>query len=163
MKWETIEQLMSADVPKTLWHYTSLDAFRQIIGSRKMFATSAGYLNDLEEISHARDIADKFLRTEIHPTKPTEAVREEINRQIDDPERQFMVLSLSTERNQLSQWRAYSGASSGVSLGFDMTSIRQQLKTEHELRLEYDFAPCVYCDENKKNLIGTRSAQFWTR
>ena len=64
-----------------------------------------------------------------------------------------MVLSLSTERNQLSQWRAYSGASSGVSLGFDMTNIRQDLQKEHELGLEYDFAPCVYCDENKEHLI----------
>jgi hypothetical protein len=154
MKWETIDELMSAEIPKRpFWHYTSLDAFRQIIESCKMFATSASYLNDLKEVTHAREIANEFLQTEIYSTRPTEVVRQTFNRLLDDVELQFLVLCFSTERNQLSQWRAYSGASSGVSLGFDLTKIRQGLDEEHGLTLEHDFAPCVYCDEDKRHLI----------
>lgn len=63
--------------------------------------------------------------------------------------RQIFVASFSAAEDQLSQWRAYSAGSSGVSISFDLTLVRPQAATHTDLV----FAPCVYDDKQKMALL----------
>jgi hypothetical protein len=150
--------LLNSDIPEKLWHYTSIHGFQGIVTSKRIFATEIRFLNDLEEFTHARKLADDVVQEtpELGLNQYRDryflakAVNSAFNTGPLHPNRlQIFVASFSAASDQLSQWRGYSRGSTGVSLGFDLKSLRPPTGTDTAV----SFAPCVYDLDAKKKLI----------
>lgn len=145
---------LNRPLPAKLWHYTSTQGFLGIIKSKAIFATDSRFLNDHEETVHAYRVA-RELTQKISPkgrTKPLRQMRDVIDKAIVESELldgemiRFFVVSFSEAEDQLSQWRGYSHGSSGVSLAFDLSKIKE----------EFDgaiLAPCAYAQNDKEVLM----------
>jgi hypothetical protein len=68
----------------------------------------------------------------------------------------LFTASFTLNGDQLSQWRGYSRGSAGVSLGFDLRTIRYFSAPVGEAI----FAPCVYRDEDKERLLRYAMASY---
>lgn len=117
-----------------LWHYTNFRGLEGILGGT-IWASSLTYLNDTEEFHHGAAIALEVLQNElalalgathadyadtIHSTAVS-FLREKYR------PRDIFVTALSTEADDLSQWRAYGGASGPMfSVGFDPRRLEEQ-------------------------------------
>ncbi len=118
--------------------------FQGIVESKKIFATDLRYLNDSQEFVHARELAWKLADEVLESSDSGVAVSGMFKNAMNlafntGPLRadrlQVMVASFSQARDQLSQWRGYSGASSGVSISFDLSTIRPPLGVENSGRV----------------------------
>lgn len=155
---DLINDLLRKPIPEFLWHYTSYKAFQSIVESKKIFATDLRYLNDSQEFVHARELARKLAEEVVESSDSGVAVGEMFKNAVNlafntgplhADRLQVMVASFSQARDQLSQWRGYSGASSGVSISFDLSTFRPPLGTETAVV----FAPCVYELPQKRALL----------
>jgi hypothetical protein len=146
-----IEELLTTPIPEVLWHYTSLDALKGIVEFKKIWASDIRFLNDSEEYRHAVDL----LREEVdaiddgHLRELTaDLIVEEFRTGfLSSTSMPLFVASFSAAKDLLSQWRAYTEVTKGVSLGFDLREIRPE--TQHLVI----FAPCVYDEQRKRALI----------
>src|SRR5580658_10274652 len=59
---DAVKELLNTQIPDKLWHYTSTRGFQDIVTSKKIFATDVRFLNDREEFTHARKIADEIIQ-----------------------------------------------------------------------------------------------------
>jgi hypothetical protein len=155
---DPVKELLNTQIPAKLWDYTSTFGLQGIVASKKIFATDIRFLNDREEFTHARKIADEIVQ-ETDEFGPNDLpVRENLQKAVDlafntgslHPDRgQVFVASFSLAEDQLSQWRGYSRGTSGVSLAFDLKALRPL----PEIDTLVSFAPRVYELDSKKKLI----------
>jgi hypothetical protein len=110
-----------------LWHYTNFAGLKGILLDGVLWASSLPYLNDTEEFRYGIKIALNVAQQELalafggeHGVHAS-AIHQELVSFFDDryAPRDVFVASLSTERDDLSQWRAYGGAGPMFSIGFD--------------------------------------------
>jgi hypothetical protein len=155
---DLIRDLLTEPIPKHLWHYTSYAGLQGIVESKKIYATDVRYLNDRQEFVHAKELAAKLAEEVVDSSDAAKAVsgmqKNAVGLAFDTgPLRadrlQVMVASFSDAQDQLSQWRGYSGASSGVSVSFDLSKIRPPSGVDTGVV----FAPCVYDLKQKKALL----------
>ena len=155
---DPIFELLNREIPEKLWHYTSLSAFHGIVTSRRIYATDLRFLNDREEFTHAREIADNLIAEtpEVGPNSfPVKQFLEKATNLAFNTGRlhpgrlQVFVASFTAVEDSLSQWRAYSRDSSGAGLAFDAAAFRPP----PESGTLVSFAPCVYDLDTKKRLI----------
>jgi Protein of unknown function (DUF2971) len=162
---DPIYDWVNQPIPGKLWHYTSAQGFQGIIGSGNIYATDVRFLNDIEEFIHARKVADDLvektqefgdfqfpLRTLLKSAVETIWESDFLN---PDYARIF-VASFSESEDDLSQWRGYSHGTYGVSISFDLRAFRPPVDSDSAVT----FAPCVYGDAEKKNLI-QRALQYF--
>jgi hypothetical protein len=151
-------------IPTTLWHYTSFNALLGIVSSKKIWATEYRFLNDREEFSHARKLAQELVEEQSEFIGKEFPARYVLHQTVNlafntghlhDERLRIMVASFSEEGDQLSQWRGYAGNSTGVSIGLDLRAIRPPLETGTTVT----FAPCIYKDADKRSLLKTVFAQ----
>jgi hypothetical protein len=69
---------------------------------------------------------------------------------------EIYTISFTVLDNSLSQWRGYGSGPTGVSLGFDLRGFRPPVETGTLV----SFAPCVYDDTQKKQLIESALGHF---
>lgn len=135
--------------PRILYHYTNAHGLFGIIKSKKIWASSYRYLNDSKELEYGFDLIE-----EIYPKPDTYPLRsnisdysfaEHLRRKKGGFESDCLfVASFSTEKNLLSQWRAYAGPHSGYAIGFR----RNELEND-DARL----VTCEYDKEKQKLLL----------
>jgi hypothetical protein len=162
---DPILELISSPVPDRLWHYTDLEGFRGIVGSKRIYATNIKYLNDREESKHALALAKRLLLENLPPEADAPLVRQLVVGEFDrvfergalSPENlTLFTASFTANGDLLSQWRGYSAGSAGVSLGFDFRGVREITAPSSPLI----FAPCVYKDDDKERLLRLSIAPF---
>jgi hypothetical protein len=138
-----------------LYHYTSADGFKGIVESKTIFATDVRYLNDASELELAFDRLETILE-ELGNEVP--AVVERALDEIRDPTLRaqffFNTVSFSTERNSLSQWRAYCPVEGGYALGFDKDGLAELCHAQH-----ISLKQCIY----KRAAQGDRIRKFVRR
>jgi hypothetical protein len=153
-----IQALLNTPIPDKLWHYTSISGFQGIVESKRIFATDIRFLNDREEFTHARQIAEEVAETTSELGANNFPARETLRMVVKmafetgplHPSRlHIFVASFSAAEDQLSQWRGYSRSSSGVSLAFDLRALRPP----PSLDTAVSFAPCVYNLAEKQGLM----------
>ncbi len=120
------KQFITEDLPIFLYHYTSIENFKGIVDSKKIWATAADYfLNDPTEITIFKSIAPKILEERkkdfIGKKELYEKCKKIIESSDTGKEYQF-VCSFTEEGDLLSQWRAYC-PKGGVSIGFFVPQI----------------------------------------
>jgi hypothetical protein len=118
------------EAPPILYHYTSGSAALNIIKTGALWATHSWYMNDSSELEFGRgvylDVIERLKNLDHH---------ERFREFLDSSDIVTVLMRYSTAfaccfsaaENQLSQWRAYSalGTSTGYSLGFDPTGLKQ--------------------------------------
>jgi hypothetical protein len=151
-----IDELLNRPIPPKLWHYTSIEGFQGIVASKSIWATDVRFLNDREEFVHSRKVADEVVATSPELDSEGFPFREFLEKGVklafeSKPlaSSQIYVASFSASPDQLGQWRGYSHGSTGVSLAFDLRSVRPPA----ELGSLVSFAPCVYQFPDKGVLV----------
>jgi hypothetical protein len=152
-------------IPEKLWHYTSVEGFQGIIASGNIYATDVRYLNDSEEFVHARKVANEVIEQTPEFGDFGFPLRDVLKSAINgvfasdflDPNRaQIFVASFTDSADDLSQWRGYSHGTFGVSISFDLRMHRPTVESDSAVT----FAPCIYDDDEKRNLIQFAIHQF---
>lgn len=159
-----IQEWVLQTIPEKLWHYTSMQGFMGIVSGRKIFASNVRFLNDREEFIHGLKIAQEIIEGLDEVDANGWKVRQQVKKLVDGffggalshTRLQVFVTSFSTAEDQLSQWRAYSHGTVGASIGLDLRKIRPDPKIGSLAA----FAPCVYDDNKKKELISGTIKNF---
>jgi hypothetical protein len=116
-----------------LFHYTTIQGFRGIIGSKHLWASDARFLNDWSEIRYVASIIEPALdmRRHVEPRRVDEIrkLQTALDGWTHAHHRHpgIYVCSLSENGNQLSQWRAYCPNGGGVSIGFDSVELHTSM------------------------------------
>ena len=107
-----------------LWHYTDFAGLKGILEGN-LWASSLRYLNDSEEFRYGITIATRLLKEETTKHEPAlggksvAALNEAIQKFFDDYSGDDThISSLSAAKDDLSQWRAYSGSGPSFAVGF---------------------------------------------
>lgn len=104
-----------------LFHYTGLAAYLSILEHGKLWATEIRFLNDSREMKF---FAEKLIHALniMEPVDGEEIVRSQfeawVRNRLLTAGHMIFVTSLSEVGNLLSQWRAYTHLSQGMSIGF---------------------------------------------
>lgn len=164
---------------KKLYHYTSSDGLIGIMLKGKIWCTQIFYLNDQEELINGWrlffDILDKYEdefkdKVYVNPNirawkslfiKNTDSFINFTNFPIHDF--QYFIFCLSSEDDDLSQWRGYSSENSGYAIEFkindDFFSKQKDFTTTTKPNFEKKsvilLKRCIYNNEEKYKLLET--------
>jgi hypothetical protein len=118
-------KLIKANRTEIVYHYTSIDGFMGILGSRSIWLTDYSYLNDRREIEHGVDIvrgvAEAMLK-QSNNNAISELLESWINNLQNINER-VCIASFSADGDSLSQWRAYGT----IAIGFEVSKFTQHV------------------------------------
>jgi hypothetical protein len=162
---DSLHDLLNAPIPAELWHYTSLEGFRGIISSGKVWATEARSTSDPSEFIHAKNVALQLLGDmtpeEFHSegtrTAAVTIVKDAFDTGNLSPERiEVFIASFSSAKDVKSQWNDFADKFRGVSIAFDLRLIRPPL----EIGSAISFGPCVYFDNEKEQLLKDALSHF---
>jgi len=140
----------SADRP--LFHYTTQTGLLGIIKDKCIRATHIRYLNDAAEHVYALELAKGLMKDALDEGKIESEAHRRMNSLLNAfAEAHVFVASFSKKGDLLSQWRGYCPEGSGVSLGFDMSTLGQ-VRTPFE-RVCFSLEQCIYDQDEQKDLL----------
>jgi hypothetical protein len=144
-------------VPDILYHYTSIDAFRNIIESKKMWATRYDRMEDRSEVHIGIDSVVKVVKE--HEAGNSGGYKDFLISAIESYGRgglQVYVLSLSGDADSPSQWKEYTPLG-GVAIGFDSQKVRKGFLCPATKRpqSENQLLQCRYIDKDKYSDLQT--------
>lgn len=120
--------------PEIIYHYTKSDGLIGILKYNSFWATSTSYLNDKNEIYHAR----RIIREEINKHKAgSSELFLEIIRRVEGAyedtmiSNEYYIVCFCENGDLLSQWRAYGDNGLGYSIGIQSRIIGQSPKSKH--------------------------------
>jgi Protein of unknown function (DUF2971) len=162
--------------PELLYHYTTQEGLLGILKDKCIWATHLRYLNDTSEgeiVSRAvfEELSSRVNSFPLMQFLGVPPIERTVKTQCDDEEvisqgfamsswatsQNVFVASFSKEGNLLSQWRAYSGASGGYSIGFPpsyLGAAGTHFMQDRPGRFYSDSNPltrCKYCDEKEES------------
>lgn len=119
------------NMPKLLWHYTSIDAFKGIIDNECLFMTKYDQLNDSSEVEYARNIMLDYLHS-FHCDSRYQQFKNWVISVLENYiNRPLFITSFSEKEDDLDQWRAYVPEEGGVAIGFDSYQLKQGFLNEY--------------------------------
>jgi hypothetical protein len=128
--------------PRCLYHYTNAEGLIGIFASRSLWATQVQYLNDSMELFHAADLIGAALQRRSGSSSSLDALSDYAKARSNN---RICVASLTEERDDLSQWRAYAGKGGGYALGFEMATLEHAVSGQAHVRGNaWQLAPVVY-------------------
>lgn len=122
-------KVLEINTQEIIWHYTTGDALLNIVESGALYATQVSCLNDSTEVLYGEKLLrDAFINIQTQNTKSMEEafLLERIMKNISSEPTMpptnipspFFVTCFSKEKDDLSQWRAYSGGENGYAIAF---------------------------------------------
>jgi len=160
-----VDELFSRTIPDRVWHYTSLSALEGILTSNRVWATDCRFTNDTTEFVHMRDVADgciqslqssgsmgSFPSLDLHGMLHLAFDRGPLS----SAENEVCIISFSEACDALTQWNQYADGARGVSIAFDLQNVRPPA----EARIGVTFAPCVYDQNGKEQLVKSVFERF---
>ena len=130
-------------MPDVVYHYCGVEAFNEILSSRILRLSNVYLMNDYEEHGRLIDRANSLI------LGPNTDDSTGWHKALSEPfpwNRTPYVGCFSSERDLLSQWRAYSDHGEGFAIGFNTDYLKLRLKEYHSAsqamlhfdRVEYD-------------------------
>ena len=103
------------------YHYCSVDTMFSIIQNKKLWLSSAKYMNDKYEVIWIDNIVEEVIK-ELHQEKPHDNAKLAEFKKIYDEIafKEHFLMCFSENGDLLSQWRGYGDDAKGVSLGFNI-------------------------------------------
>ena len=120
-------------IPDEVYHYTDAAGLIGILQSKQLWATEYRFMNDAAEIELGLRRAKQIVRSLSLKEKVDRRRRflQRLLRKLDDGnEKSSYVISLTEERDDLSQWRGYANNGLGYVLGFDGKCINEIAKDD---------------------------------
>jgi hypothetical protein len=122
----TALQSLEVKSDELVWHYTTGDALINIVETGTIYATQVACLNDSTEVRYGENLLrDAFINLQgkcPHGEEAQQVLERIIKANIEDDAHQrpsnWFVTCFSKERDNLSQWRAYSGGENGFAIAF---------------------------------------------
>lgn len=139
------------DEPEYLYHYTDMNGLLGIVQSSSIWATEIHYLNDSMEYAYAARLLEKTASSRYESLdKDQSHVLEKFvdTAKIIAQSTNAFVACFTEERDDLSQWRAYSHSGPGYCIGFDKTKLAKAVADLQHLLL----LTCEY-DEDEQSLL----------
>src|ERR1039457_1248722 len=147
-------QGQTASPPDILWHYTNAAGFLGIFRSGRLWATNTDYLNDASEMRYARHLVLRGV-TSVRSSAVNREEHEMLNLLCEcigsNVTRPVFVTSLSAEKNELSQWRAYGGSSRSFVLGFNSERLVAAIAKNTDTR--FNLYKCIYDEAHSASLF----------
>lgn len=150
---------MRSMIGKEIFHYTDLEALAAIVTKQALWATHAQFLNDSEELRYAHTACCRYMEGRIREYRDRDeklivALLELTVQELRSNEMHNFpyVLSFTTEKDQLSQWRGYGKFGQGVSVGFEFDDSTWRVADDQGIHLGTVLYRCLYC-EKKQNLL----------
>jgi hypothetical protein len=138
--------------PERLFHYTTPDGLIGIVRDNSLWATSAFYLNDSQELIGGIEIARKQLEAfkqsaDMEQKNRIDWLLNDIRSVGTVRSKAAFVCSLSSEHDLLSQWRAYC-CGGGFSIGFPVDQFREAIGAQ-----DFSLNECIYVKTEQDKLI----------
>jgi len=132
-----------------LYHYTTPQGLIGIVKSKTLWATHTMYLNDTQEFVKGLNIAKRILDQLRNRETNEERIKkiEWLQKQVSIFSLSTFVASFSSEKDQLSQWRAYC-REGGFTIGFPYEKIEQKAEEQ-----AFSLMECIYKEEDQESLI----------
>src|SRR5271166_1213817 len=113
-----------------LYHYTTGENFIKIIQSGELWATQAACLNDATELIYAVEQLKQRVNAKMDAphNKIIDPILTRLGEALSDPSAEtspVFVACFSERRDDLSQWRAYSGGEGGYAIQFEPMKLRE--------------------------------------
>lgn len=117
-----------------IWHYTSIPAFKSIIETDELWLTDFEYLNDTTELVHGFSLISKSLRaSELGITPPNADFDSKLKAMFKEnlvtlehldsmPRISVVCFGMSSDGDDLTQWKGYGDGATGVAIGFNRDS-----------------------------------------
>lgn len=115
-------QYLIQDFKGKLFHYTDLEALRNIVGNHDLWLTNSRYSNDEHEMDHGYEIARKVIDRKRQGSGggARQAYLDKVAALVNiPPPRGVYICCFCEEDNLLSQWRGYGDSGTGVSIAFN--------------------------------------------
>jgi hypothetical protein len=123
--------------PDVLWHYTSLDVLKNILSNDvpTFWLSEIRYLNDEGEYKYGLDIFISEINTMRNKKSfdsPEHSMLNQIETHLKDNNfiKNIFILSLSEEKDLLSQWRAYTPNGLGTAIGLSNDFVFNKMITD---------------------------------
>jgi hypothetical protein len=144
-----------AELPTPAFHYTSMENLGNVLRSGSIWATDGHFLNDSTELRLAARIARDVIRETWSPRAPVlaDAVVHAIDEDWLGDRHQTFIASFSSQRDSLSQWRAYANNGAGVAIGIDLSELLEAKGSRAELVTAPVVARCEYHPQRQRELL----------
>jgi hypothetical protein len=152
---EDISKFIGAPVPDILYHYTNLDGLLGIINNEELWFSDMYFLNDKSEYELGLNIVIEELEAKKEGFKILKSTRifidalEQAINFIKDRDSPY-ILSLTTNKDLLSQWRAYTDNGIGVNIGLSKDFFKeaklQVYKCIYEPKIQREFIRFIIMD-----------------
>jgi hypothetical protein len=136
------------NIPKVLYHYTSLNGFKSIIENRFIWATDFRFLNDIDEVRHIF----KDILPIISPSEYTDSSDKIPDRLFDNNIfKPILISSFSEINDNIAMWGRYSN-DEGINIGIHSESILNSFLNEDQTQVLY-VGKCIYDDKLKYDIV----------
>jgi hypothetical protein len=157
-KYEHLKRLLQAFAESyqgAIYHYTSADGIRGIIGNHEIWMSNTAFLNDPTELTELGKATDLLVDKDFK----YDAVREEWSKSFDrdrfnkDRQPDYYMASFSRTKDSLEQWRAYGN----FCIGFDAKKLKLALRRHIFLY------KCLYTPNDiRKWILEKQTIPEWT-
>ncbi|MDC7243782.1 MAG: DUF2971 domain-containing protein [Sphaerochaetaceae bacterium] len=137
--------------PEYLYHYTNSDALINIVENSEFWLTHIQYFNDKKEYHDGVDLILKTLtsrKDELGSELFKSLKNIFLGNQWLNKSMNVGVLSFSSKRDLLSQWRGYTKIGKGYCLGIKTNELFNQ-------KMKVHFCRCIYHDSEKKIIVNS--------
>lgn len=143
---------------EVLYHYTSADGLKGMLGGRTLWATNIEYLNDITEFRHGELVINEIVKRRKRGAKGD---RGAFFKALDEFPSIFgaedvFVVSLSEAPDLLSQWRGYTPSNCGFNIGFDPAALIEAARFMDNMQL----VQCIYDERKQKEFANSLLDSF---
>jgi hypothetical protein len=141
------------ELPKVLWHYTTIDTFWKILQSQKIWFAHVSSLNDKAEVLYAVSMMQGTLSGYLSGTTLSSRVQTLLKlaqvRMIDaNQDSPWFTASFTELTDSEHHWSEYGDKSKGIAIGFDSKELIRFLSPSANDRV----FPVQACYDTQKNL-----------
>ncbi len=136
--------------PALLCHYTNQHGLLGIVSTGHIWATSVNNLNDRKEFEYAKELVSSLICACID-NEPDDRKRRHLGylrNAAGNAGINICVASWSSRIDDLSQWRAYSGAGTGYSIDMKGSALRELARAQ-----DFILAECIYEKSTQERIL----------
>lgn len=136
---------------ETVYHYTNLQAFLSIINSQCLRATEISKLNDPQERKAGYKHAKREAKNRAEALNTIDFYKRIVSSSRSKPhDDNVFVLSMSEEKDLLSQWSSYADNATGVAIGINRKKMWDNISSYNGILKEVSYGKKRFKLENKK-------------
>ncbi|ABW68366.1 DUF2971 domain-containing protein [Desulfosudis oleivorans] len=147
---DELQQHIEREPPVLLCHYTNQHGLLGIISTGEIWATSVTDLNDRSEFEYAQELAESLIASRIEDESDERKKRHlgYLRNAVLKAGINICVSSWSSRIDDLSQWRAYSGAGTGYSIDVKGSALKEFAKAQ-----DFILAACIYDKSEQERVL----------